>query len=119
MPSWSPDLAASGQPATIPVATWSSRCAGAERAGRNELRGMLASGGARREGQPRSVTTDQVISRTQTRPSPPGGTTTDDYGKTSSCPQAHGYVPPAPDPGGSHPVFSNPRLTWRQFIQEQ
>src|SRR6185437_14108354 len=47
----------------MPVATWSGHCAGTERADRNELRGMPASGGARREGQPRPVTTDRVISR--------------------------------------------------------
>jgi hypothetical protein len=56
-----------GRPATTPVAAWSGHGAGTgtgtEQAGRGEPRGMPASGGARREGPPRFVTADQVISR--------------------------------------------------------
>jgi hypothetical protein len=52
-----------GRPATTPVAAWSGHGAGAEQAGLGEPRGMPASGGARREGPPRFVTADQVISR--------------------------------------------------------
>jgi hypothetical protein len=63
MPPWLPGLAASGPYAALPVVAWSGRCPGAECAGLNELRGIPALSGARREGQPRLVTTDYVVSR--------------------------------------------------------
>ena len=62
-PPWLPGLAASGPYAALPVVAWSGRCPGAECAGLNELRGIPALSGARREGQPRLVTTDYVVSR--------------------------------------------------------
>ncbi len=101
----------------MPVAAWFSHYAGAECAGLNEVRAMPARGGARREERPRPVMTDQMVSRQVYTVAAVAAAWPTRLRKTSSCSQAHGYVSPAPDPGGSHPAFCEPRLTWRQFFQ--